>query len=520
MQAIVDSSNTELRILRQEQPQLSPNNGSDEQITKLREDLAQARQDADNLRTIASMNASLASASATDGPKTVEAQIAERVKAVRAELETRHNERIRQADETLEKRTNTMRVQLTKKLTDGKAQLRQSLTTEHEQAIQTLKTEYEQEIEKLHVRHKDEFAELQREEASRSEKLREAWDKEHEAQNVNRALDAKHERETSHEPWRPSDEEARALVKSNEVVRAILRQNVATQVNKTKDEMSSRFREEHEKTLADKISEAQNKANAAKEHAVLMEGKKNAALVNMANNKVRISQLKLEIIQKAAQETPQKPVVDVWATAKDAKPPQPSQDASKTPKVLAVSSTFGQPTSVGENTAQQKPDEADASPQVPNVSTPRRPPLATTVPEGQSFGRQDSSWQKPANSLEAPIKPGPSVQQNPHPAAGTGPSVAKGQTQSGLPVARGGSIRGTANSRVRGPGLGRGGPQALDTSRPYGQQQARGSPTGGGFNAGAKQFVPGNKRPREDSSNEQQRDEGNGKRVRGGGAGS
>ena len=63
--------------------------------------------------------------------------------------------------------------------------------------------------------------------------------------------------------------------------------------------------------------------------------------------------------------------------------------------------------------------------------------------------------------------------------------------------------------------MGRGGPQVLDTSRSQGQQIGRGSPTSAGLNAGAKQFVPGNKRPRDDGQDGGEG--GNGKKIRGGG---
>jgi nucleoprotein TPR len=52
-----------------------------------------------------------------------------------------------------------------------------------------------------------------------------------------------------------------------------------------------------------------------------MESKKSALKINMSENKVRIASGKLEIVQKAAEETPQKAVVEVWEEAKNYKPP-------------------------------------------------------------------------------------------------------------------------------------------------------------------------------------------------------
>lgn len=138
----IDASKAELAQLRsaqQQQATLQDNRETEEQMKKLRENLAQAQQDAENLRTTASVNASFANASTEDGSKSVAAQVAEHVEAIRAELEARHSERVRAVDETLRKRTDVMKANLTKKLTEGKAQIRQSLAAEHEQALQALK---------------------------------------------------------------------------------------------------------------------------------------------------------------------------------------------------------------------------------------------------------------------------------------------------------------------------------------------------------------------------------------------
>ena len=67
---------------------------------------------------------------------------AEYVEVVRAELEARHNERVKQVDEILEKRTNAMKAYLTKRLTEGKNQIRQRLAAEHG-------TEHQQETDLL-----------------------------------------------------------------------------------------------------------------------------------------------------------------------------------------------------------------------------------------------------------------------------------------------------------------------------------------------------------------------------------
>jgi len=60
---------------------------------------------------------------------------------------------------------------------------------------------------------------------------------------------------------------------------------------------------------------------------VMMETKKSALKLNMSDNKARLATGKLEIVEKAAQETPQKPVVEVWEEVKTYKLP-PAATAS------------------------------------------------------------------------------------------------------------------------------------------------------------------------------------------------
>ena len=591
MQESINASKEELAQLRtaqQQQANRQDNGEKEEQIKKLREDLAQAQQDVETLRTTASVNVSFANAPTEDGSKSIADQVAQHVETIRMELEARHNERVKQADETLQKRTDVMKANLTKKLTEGKNQIRQSLSAEHEQALQALKTEHEQELQRLRTRHKDELEELQRNEELRFANLRETWSKEQDStQKMNGESNVKSEGETPRGPWQPSEAEIRSLAASNEVLRGILRNNVRAQVNKAKEELSAQLKEEHEKSLTDRIAEVQSKANSVKEHAVMMEGKKTALQVNLASNKYKIAQFKIDLVEKAAKETPEKAVVDVWTTVKDAKPSAPptnvtsppQQEASRTQKqpMTAASgqpnpftstatqqpqaTAQGQPNPFAQNTAQQKPLQPNAQPQQnpfaasasqfkptqgmmaqtqpSGVSTFGRPTPATSPPPALPSGQQISSQQpKPVqqssstNVNQGPVQQTPLPQQrtstppkptqgaaNHHPNAGTGPGALRGLHQSGLPVARGGSIRGSATVRGRGSGIARGGPQAINTRGGPAQQAGRGSPTNN-LNAGAKQFVPGNKRPRDDTHDGQQAgDGGNGKRIRGGGGG-
>jgi nucleoprotein TPR len=122
-----------------------------------------------------------------------------------------------------------------------------------------------------------------------------------------------------------SDKEVREILQNNATAREIFKGNltkrVAVETQKLKDE--------HTKVLA----EAQQKAEAQRLQSVMMEGKKSHLKINMSENKAKLATGKLEIVEKAAQETPQKPVVEVWEEVKNYKPPPvPTTNPGMNPK--------------------------------------------------------------------------------------------------------------------------------------------------------------------------------------------
>ena len=522
------------------------------QIQKLRNDLAQAQQDAESLRATATVNSSLANTSAEEGTKSVADQVAEHVEEVRIELERRHDERVKSNDENYQKRVEAMKTQLNRKLTEGRNQIRQNMSKEHEQAIQSLKVEHEQATEQLQRRHKDEIDELRRHGETSLSELRATLEKELQHQAPINGVEAgKVEMQNPGSSWRPTEQEARSFVQSNDVVRGIVKQNIISQVNKQKDELLGRVRAEHEKHLADQLASAQEKSNTAKEHAVMMEGKKTVLQINMANNKAKIAQFKLDIVQKAAQHTPQKAVKEVWDGLKDAKPPQaaPSQQIQQQPVARPLTSatpatTFGQPTPVA-MTAQAVPSEqsrlniqhtSGISPGLFGRPTPTQPSTQTQSPENQdqqnikpsdgplsssSSTKTTTTTATTGNPFQRPLPSGiPQRQpQNSSNQPNTGSALsAPRPLQSGLPVARGGAAA-RGNPRGRGSSIGRGG-SSIDISSAQAQSQGRGSPNSTGLNSSAKQFVPSNKRPREETQDGSQGGSGSEKRIRGGGTGS
>ncbi len=644
MQHTIDEMNVELMELRSQQQQQATSSSIalGERIEELERNLVQAQQETESIRATVSINESLGSMSAENGDKSISDQLTERVEEIRAELESRHNERLAHLEENYDKRVDGMKKQLSTKLAEGKEKARQSLVAESERAMQVLKSTHEHDLEKLQTQHQSEPAELKQSEESRFSQFKDAWMSEHPAAGGNDSL-AKTEDQAGKPMAEISEANARILLETNALLRRVFKSNVDKKLSEAKEVVALQLKEEHERDLADKLAETQSKANTAKEHAVSMEQKRNQIKLSMSDNKARVAQAKLGVVQTAVSDTPQKPVVDVWEIAKNAKPEvaaapssapagisvgqQPAlnpatekpaaplaqntqtQGQKSTPGVQTQSqkslttsfgqpsglvqgaqvlgqkpsassfgqaSGFGQPTSFGQPShvlqrtqsqgqrpapitsfgqpsikqnyqaqvpnsqavaqqlsAQQNQNTASqgSAQQRPSVESPNRTAISQPAANqaNDAASRQES---KPVNGTQqltrqpaAQSQPGGNIPQKPQGqnnpfTQGSGAGAARPLQQSNLPVAaRGGSTRGVGNQRGRGRG--RGGNQSVDTHQAQGQQQGRSSPTNAGMNPGAKQFVPGNKRPRDEGQEGQHGDgAGNGKRIRGGGGGS
>lgn len=561
VQQKLDQANREVAQL-QTQALQNENAGTDstakEEVERLQQDLAQALQNADDLRAAASIQTHPEGENSIEGGKSVSDQISEMRAAIQAELEARHNERVQKAEETFERRTQAMKKQLSTKLSEGKDQLRR----EKEEALQALRESHGKELEDLKRRHQDELDELRRQDETKFADFKKTWAEEHKPRESASELPEKTESRTPATTQELSDVEARDFVASNATVKNILMRNISQKVAESKAAM----KDEHEKDLAMKLGDAQTKANAAREQAVAMEGKKNAVKVNILEGKTKMFQFRLDIVSTAAKDTPSRPVFEVWEMAKGARPtssattqqpPSASgiQSQQRTGSVSQVSSVpqpttgspqaqtpakpafFGQPTPL---TSVQQP-QAQSQAQSQNAQSPvGQAPFTQAEPSTKGPPQENGIDRNPSQPSTTPTQPSgmpqqpkesttldqqssnlPNKQQiqgsaSNHPQAGTGPAALRGLHQSGLPVARGGNFN--RGGRGRGqPGRGRGGP--VNTNPQQVQSQATASPTQ--LSGAAKQFVPqGNKRPRDDGEGGQQRSEdGNGKRIRGGAGG-
>ncbi|EPS33200.1 hypothetical protein PDE_08162 [Penicillium oxalicum 114-2] len=278
-----------------------------------------------------------------------------------------------------------------------------------------------------------------------------------------------------------TDQQVRELLQKNETLRTIVMNNIRTKVAQAE----SRLKEEaekatklHEEAVA-ALKKAQEEETAEKvKAAVQLSDKKTAARISMLETRMKTSLAKVEVVSKAAEQTPQKPVVEVWEVAKTARPlaPAPKPPASAPAPAPAAATTTGTSTAAAPATA-----GADANPTVskPTASGPtasnqqqpaapvteavttQAPTPVSTAQQAQTQahgGAQASATPNPFGQAQ----PGSQQPQQPQPSSlpskppsGTAPGMLRA-LQSGLPVARGG----------RG---GRGGGQ----QNPFGHAQAQ-----------------------------------------------
>ena len=359
MQQRLDELQTELDRLRLE-PQsggVSDNNNVfEEQLAQLRQDVIQAQQEAERLRAASSTSG------VEDGAQSLADQVNERAENIRAEFESRHAEKVQQLEESFKKRSDQMKAQLTAKLTQGK----ETLAAEHQKALENLKSAHEEEVESLRVRHQHEIDELHRNEASKFATFKEASFAQNPAPAIGDGT-AKSESEAIPSSFNHNDltdGQIRELVKNNATVRNIMMGNITRQLKEHKDKV----KEEHEKQLSEKIEEADKKAKSSMEHAVYMEQKRNALKLSMAENKFRALHPKMEIVRKAAQETPQKPVGEVWEFAKDAKPLAPTIPNTSGPSTGPSPGLLSDPSNTPSNDLTTNPSNGAANAPASNRS--------------------------------------------------------------------------------------------------------------------------------------------------------
>jgi nucleoprotein TPR len=245
---------------------------------------------------------------------------------------------------------------------------------------------------------------------------------------------------------------------------------------------------------------------------------------------------KIEVVEKAATETPEKPVAQVWEDAQKVQP-APAADLA----VPTISSA--QPPSPASTPVQQAPAAAPSA--APAVQTPPTAQVAPTPTPTSAQGQTQPTLNTPAQFGQSHPEQNQQPSNLPNkPPAGNPPGLMRA-LQSGLPIARGGRggrgggqqyghaqqndqqgqnqaqvQRGGGAQRGRGGrgGQGRGGNQNANAQSQSQSQPQTANANRGNLNASARQFIPqGNKRSRDEGSDNTNEAANAGKRQRGGG---
>ncbi|KAK4190830.1 nucleo protein TPR [Podospora australis] len=510
-------------------------NAAEAQVGQLKAELANAIAERDQAREAAAQQAAVSNDVAMDGgevaaPQPVSAPILsdeerealeEKLAAAEAraaEFEAKAKELEDQADVIVKQRSDKMKTALNKKLAESKEALEKQYQEQRANVEAEFKLKLEQEI-----------AIVKAEQLTAGPPLHNIP-----ATPAKPSGDQPPQTPTAATPANGeipnlTDSQVQHLVATNSVVKNIVKSNIQKLVAKQKAEIESTLKSEYEQKIV-----------SAKEQATALTEKKSALRLNMLDRQHKTAQAKIQVVETAAKETPQKPVVEVWEIAKDAKPPAPppaapSPAVSAAPSPAPVQATPTNATSVPaaqatptasstvEETKPQIPAPQTAAPPppqqnkipTPNVTGLPAPGSSIPNPFGAPSGATVTSNLPVANPFGAP---GAAVAQVQVPVVGIQTGLPQ-PVRTGLPQPRAGGNagrggRGGVYQARGGPGFrgGRGGFQ-----RGGGQAGAAG---GGGMNPQAGEFNPGNvaagnKRPRNDS--EAGGGERGGKRPRGGG---
>ncbi|CAK7238197.1 Protein mlp1 [Sporothrix eucalyptigena] len=347
------------------------------------------------------------------------------------------------------------------------------------------------------------------------------------------------------------DTETRELLANNPTIRSIVTANIKKKI----DSETKRVREEIEQAVK---AEYETKITAARDSGQMMAEKKSSIRINMAENKLKTANAKLDVVSTAAVQTPQRPVAEVWNIAKDARPP-PAQAAPGTPgpatpapstpapaqaQPVAALNAFTPTTQPAPATGALRPPQQQQQPP-PISSLPIKPQPATNLPPSSlpapisgPPALNNPFLAKPADANQAANPFAKNVQQQqqqqqqqsqlrqPQQQQQQNQQQQQGGPRSGIPVpggGRGGAQGGNSNRGGTAGGAGRGGVYQAPRGRGrggIGQNPGRGggatgSGGAGALNPSADTFNPSNKRQRND--NEAGGAGGGVKRMRGGG---
>jgi nucleoprotein TPR len=444
-------------------------------LNQLKQDLASAQREAEALRTsnVASAPAAVAIEGGSDATQTssiqnsAAQQVAEAVAKLKQEMEAQHELAIQQMEEQVQARIERMKQSLLKQLRDE----RQKNATEHGTEVKKLQDEHEAAVRELKEVHRIEIERLTKEGNVAIAKAENA-----DSSSAENAL--------SEEAKLPAltDAQIKDLIKTNASVKAIFAANLRAHVAKqteplnaliaVKDQEISELKARLEQlpiepsaTSSDNISRAdlEKQIEAVREErdAAVRQATENAE----KKAKVQVSQrdmaqAKLAVVRKAALETPEKPVKEVWDIADKARPavkpaaganpatasPAAVKSVTQATMPTPVAGSFGRPS--GPAGTPGTPPNPQAAEFKPNPTVPAAGAPASGLPTVRSGIPQPGRGGAPASGLPRSIPPRPPSATGMH-IQGAAGGARGGLAASGLP--RGGAA-GRGSLRGRGGG--------------------------------------------------------------------
>ncbi|KAF2239236.1 hypothetical protein EV356DRAFT_167073 [Viridothelium virens] len=493
--------------------------------------------------------------------------VQEQVDAITVRLEAEKESKIKQEEQKFKDRADNLKKQLNTKLKEAKESIRQEQNEEHQANLEKLRVEKDAEIEQIKAQHEEERQRLRTESEAAIQEAKRLADQSGPTSTGTA--------ENSSTPATPSkladgwtEQETKDFISKNVTVKNMIGRNVVAKLNQEKEALTKKLQgeqdnvvqkkvaaraqqlqAEHESTIQNMLEETKKKIEAEKKLATDMESKRQAVKLGMQERKAALASLKLEVVEKAAGDTPERPVKEVWTIAKGVQLSKPQASAPN--QQLAGSASEG--TKPAASTA---PDSIKEGSQATSS-----PSSATTKAVDDSPSQMPQPNAQPQLQNQQSGAPG-GLPQKPQQGAGTGPNalrgiIGQGQT-TGIPRGGGRGGRGgqgpgqtfPPNQQNPGPNnAGQGQPPRGGSNLPRGPNRGRGqgrgmqhhqqgaqadnqygysgnSPGGGRgmMNPEARQFNPGptgQKRSWDDGSeNANMGGNGNGsKRPRGGAGG-
>lgn len=538
-----------------------------EVLEQLRQELTTAQQEVERLRTIG-QTVTKEDHAMTEAEPGTSVNVAAEVLRQRAEMEQQHQLAIKQVEERAEQKINGLKNNLQRQLREERdrirGEVRAELVAEHSTELQKIRDEHEATVQKLKEQHSIEMRKLTE---GGAQAVQQAQAKDGPQMKTEAAA-------SSGEPGalQITDEQATELLKNNQRLRTIFNNNVKKQLSKeterltesiaVKDAEIARLKgaqesassDEEKEGLKKKLQEAEMEKERLKQKVDSAQKDKETAVrqaIDNAEKKTRVqlsqrdmAQAKLAVVQKAAQETPEKYVAEVWEDAKKAKPvPKPTGAAPS-----AAAATRPAPPTQAQLTLQAPGTEGLQNDQAKLQARQERFGIAHASasppprrPTGGSFGQPSGiagnqtiaassvapSFGQPSQTLPPnpfafnapnpqapPFTPGPGVQQN----QGTAPAALRGLSSNipqpgGSRLPRGGGNTGRGGNAqtgipFQGAAVGQQGRGGAQSGLPRGGgQPGRGGRGrgGGGPSVGA---AAGTKRQHEGG------EDGDGKRAR------